>query len=1007
STISQKMTTRYSRLLRHVRLPFVILGLLTTCLQAQEFLHVAGEDFIGAEILTAIDEGGELVARVPNTSGTWSTDGGEGIVSSDLSSPIYTVTTAGEVTLSFDHRYHFEDDGITRRDGGAVFIRINGEPTEYVEGNAFSQNGYDGFGAAGDGRTITGNCPPIGAAEPDGKFGFNGASAGFADGDYIESLVSLGTFEVGDTISVTFVGAWDEGFVQTPSPNWDIASFSLADTGATLADLKFADGAGIFTVSSMGDIATPWNYAGTAFIVFETDTDDLSADRYVADPAGPDTFIDLNGANLIVQIESDELEVGDRFTLFEGGTMRGNYASIALPEGQWDLSGLASGGDGIITYASNALPGWLVRNLDVVGGTGSGNVDSLTEADGLIANTGTANFTLQGDRTEVRPILDLGGGAGDYPVNDLYPGSTPTSGTTRDDFVIFATSQVTIPAGTWSIAIASDDGGSIKVEGVDFSTGAAGVESRFGEEDPPLRLSDDSVRFDAKRGHGWTGGTFVLTEPLSTTVTAVMFERGGGDSIEVAVRDATSGIDNAPQNGAASGWALLEDGLNGWTLRTGTTTADRGEAIHVGGLNSIRPESVTAGDANLRNPQYGPAVTSPGLTQEWWQLGNPATKEGMDVLFAGSFPDVGPFKGSENGGSGTWWTGSGNAIPGILDYPPSTGALRRNRYITRLTGEIFIPESGTIRFKDGVDDFIYLAIDLNNNGTIGALDDGTGQSEILVNDTIGTDVESSGNRGSPIAERTFSVAAGGEWLAVEVNIGEGSGGDNGVLYWDHGAGVGFPTSQADSIDLANDAAALLVPEANLRSSITPLLSADLIIRLETDIPYEFEIMADGTSDTLSITPPNPETFNTVLDLVGAHIKVIFPGEAPELNTTFNLFAGATIEGNYASLTLPPGDWDTRGLEPGGDGSVTLLDGILFEITSITFEDEANTATLTFNSRDRHRYAIEHLIGGLIWEELVDDIDAVSNSTSFTETGIPAATERRIYRVIDLGIQPDP
>ncbi|MFT4550298.1 MAG: hypothetical protein ACI9MB_004275, partial [Verrucomicrobiales bacterium] len=183
--------------------------------------------------------------------------------------------------------------------------------------------------------------------------------------------------------------------------------------------------------------------------------------------------------------------------------------------------------------------------------------------------------------------------------------------------------------------------------------------------------------------------------------------------------------------------------------------------------------------------------------------------------------------------------------------------------------------------------------------------------------------------------------------------------------------------------------------------------ADLIIRLETDIPYEFEIMADGTSDTLSITPPNPETFNTVLDLLGAHIKVIFLGEAPELNSTFNLFAGATIEGNYASLTLPPGDWDTRGLEPGGDGSVTLLDGILFEITSITFEDEANTATLTFNSRDRHRYAIEHLIGGLIWEELVDDIDAVSNSTSFTETGIPAATERRIYRVIDLGIQPDP
>ena len=197
-----------------------------------------------------------------------------------------------------------------------------------------------------------------------------------------------------------------------------------------------------------------------------------------------------------------------------------------------------------------------------------------------------------------------------------------------------------------------------------------------------------------------------------------------------------------------------------------------------------------------------------GLCHEWWQNGNPGNRAGVEGVFA-SRPADNIFKGTDGGGTGTWWTGNGGAIPGIQDYPPVT-TLARDNYMTRISGEIKFPEAGEYKFKDGVDDYTFLWIDVNDNGI-----EDTG--EVLIDDNAWTGIEGNQNGGSPIA--TVTASAG--WVNIVMYTAEGGGGDGGVLYWDYGpggpgTGVGFPAAQTDAIDLAANGADLLVPESCLR-----------------------------------------------------------------------------------------------------------------------------------------------------------------------------------------------
>ena len=128
---------------------------------------------------------------------------------------------------------------------------------------------------------------------------------------------------------------------------------------------------------------------------------------------------------------------------------------------------------------------------------------------------------------------------------------------------------------------------------------------------------------------------------------------------------------------------------------------------------------------------------------------------------------------------GVWF---GNANSGINHYPagwetapgmiPPAGDGASN-YGVQLVGEIFLPESGTYRFKDGVDDYTFVSI----NGEV-IIDDNNWTSA----DGSNGDAAAPGGVGSPIV--SYNAAAAG-WYAFEMHFHEGGGGDNAALYWDY------------------------------------------------------------------------------------------------------------------------------------------------------------------------------------------------------------------------------
>ena len=151
-------------------------------------------------------------------------------------------------------------------------------------------------------------------------------------------------------------------------------------------------------------------------------------------------------------------------------------------------------------------------------------------------------------------VVDMAGSVGTFGENLAYPNGINND--SQDDFAVEVTADVVIPAGTWTIGLGSDDGGKIRIPGVVFDD--------WQNNDS---IEDDEIRFEAPRAHGWTVGTFRLNEPLETTITGQFYERGGGDSFEIAVIDEEL-IENADPN---NGWELLGDGVFDWSV---TTTAE-------------------------------------------------------------------------------------------------------------------------------------------------------------------------------------------------------------------------------------------------------------------------------------------------------------------------------------------------------------------------------------------------------------------------------------------------
>jgi hypothetical protein len=200
--------------------------------------------------------------------------------------------------------------------------------------------------------------------------------------------------------------------------------------------------------------------------------------------------------------------------------------------------------------------------IDDQNGATDHDINNTVEALGILAfadgGANTGGWNIRYDVSDNRNVIDMAGGGGTFPVNHHYPNdeSTPNGSPGQgEDFLVSAitSTAINIPEGDWTIAFGRDDGGLLRIAGVTF------LNEVNTNGDPGL---DDTIFFNGTGGHAWTAGEFTVgAGGLSAVIEAGMFERGGGDSFEIAI--APGHLGNAVANDGT--WLLLEEGAHGWS----------------------------------------------------------------------------------------------------------------------------------------------------------------------------------------------------------------------------------------------------------------------------------------------------------------------------------------------------------------------------------------------------------------------------------------------------------
>jgi hypothetical protein len=218
----------------------------------------------------------------------------------------------------------------------------------------------------------------------------------------------------------------------------------------------------------------------------------------------------------------------------------------------------------------------------------------------------------------------------------------------------------------------------------------------------------------------------------------------------------------------------------------------------------------------------GAPTTVPGLFARSYLRGNSGSNfdpESLTPQGSGIIPNI------------AWWGNANPAPAGFEKYPDvfnlpadtnSNGDNQEN-YSVDIQGELFIPQAGTYKFKDGVDDYTYLSID----GTV------------LIDDNNWTGPNGSDNGGSPIVQKTFDAPG---WYGIVFRMAEGGGGDAGTLYWDYNNSA-FPATQ--SAAAGTDA---LIPPANFRYA-TYEVTGEL-----NDTSVMNGVLMDAAGNMLSASP---------------------------------------------------------------------------------------------------------------------------------------------------------
>lgn len=187
------------------------------------------------------------------SAGSWRSPGQAAALTDDntshMISPVFTLTQAGPVTLSFTHRYSFEADF----DAGAVQVSVNGGPFTLVPLSAFTQNGYNSTVA----ETVTHSLKGLTA--------FMGNSTGHPA--YLTSICTVATGAIGDRVQVRFTAAYDNNTRgDLDPPGWQIDALQLTGGVPKLLKIEWPVG----TMQYSDNLQPPWiDIPGTGSYVID------------------------------------------------------------------------------------------------------------------------------------------------------------------------------------------------------------------------------------------------------------------------------------------------------------------------------------------------------------------------------------------------------------------------------------------------------------------------------------------------------------------------------------------------------------------------------------------------------------------------------------------------------------------------------------------------------------------------------------------------------------------
>ena len=199
----------------------------------------------------------------------------------------------------------------------------------------------------------------------------------------------------------------------------------------------------------------------------------------------------------------------------------------------------------LVALCSVASAQFQVRELNTDGQPLDGHYEAYSYLTSSVdqvwlEDIGAASVADFNDFSQNMSRINIGKSAGAFP--DVFNGDF-LLGT---DYAIDVRAQVTIPAGTWTVAINADDGGQLTVPGVTF-------ESTYGQWDPLGKGGPSQIWHQGNSDGSSTGATFTVgAGGIDTLLHASMHQRDATDSFELAIRPGGVG-DSNPMPGEADG----------------------------------------------------------------------------------------------------------------------------------------------------------------------------------------------------------------------------------------------------------------------------------------------------------------------------------------------------------------------------------------------------------------------------------------------------------------------